>query len=354
MSSKVSVMDCLLCGVNKATKSNTHYLTDAIIRTALNVGGANSRGTGLYWKFSTEEAGLKFGFQQATFDLKLEATLGRPPTDEEIDEARRKTAFSVDNHFCPSCEELFTTIETLFIDQILPLFRESDLTGKSEVNTESVRIVRAFFLTQVLRSALCDEIFTLTEEVLKDLKDIVLNSQTIDLSRVTKYPLSVTYLQTIGGPAAYTENQVGYAVNEESQIILMNDFVIQFFVSQQDVKCVDFNGLNDTSDFEKYMNVDERVFEFKILNNDQRLAFLNPGWEAFSDRLIAYFQAKHMGRFNQFASPKMVAYFMTSLADESADIPDGVRYGEERLEVIANTILDRIALETARHRHWHR
>lgn len=78
---------CLLCGKNEATKSNTHYLTDSIIRTALNPSGGNKSGTGLYWQFSTEKAGLKFGFQRSTFDLKLEETLGRIPTPEEISEA---------------------------------------------------------------------------------------------------------------------------------------------------------------------------------------------------------------------------------------------------------------------------
>jgi hypothetical protein len=340
---------CLLCGKNEATKSNTHYLTDSIIRPALNPGGGNKRGTGLYWQFSTEEAGAKFGFQQSTLDLKLEETLGRPPTEEEIAEAVATTAFSVDDHFCPTCEEHFGKIEKPFTEDILPKFRSADLAGVAEMEIKDLRIFRAFFLLQVLRSALCDDMFTLSDEVIADFRNIIRNFRTVDVIELTKYPLSITYLQTAGGPGFYTENTVGFAVNDESQIILMNDFVIQFFENPEAVKCVDYNGLNDPENFDDYLNIYEDVFRVKVLSNEQRREFLHPGWKAFADRIVAYFQAKHMGRFRQFASPKMVAYFMGLLSDESKDIPDGVRYGEERLEVISNTILDKIAAETAKY-----
>jgi hypothetical protein len=347
-------MMCLLCGKNEATKSNTHYLTDSIIRTALNPGGGNKSRTGLYWQFSTEKAGLKFGFQQSTFDLKLEETLGRIPTAEEIAEAVGTTAFSVDNHFCPPCETHFGEIEKPFYDNILPMFRGTELTGVKELDIEDVRSFRAFFLLQALRSALCDETFTLSDEVVTDLRHLILNFQTVDVTEFTKYPLSVTYLQTTGGPATYTENQVGFAVNEESQIILMNDFIIQFFETPNDVTCVDFSGLNDPANFDDYLNLGEDVFNLKILSNEQRRAFLYPDENIFSSRMTAYFQARHIRRFRQFASSKMVEHFKCLLSDETVDIPDGVRYGEERLEVISNTILDRIAKETAKHRTWRR
>jgi len=344
-------MKCLLCRTNEATKKNTHYLTDAIIRTALNAEGGNHRETGLYWIFSTELAGLEFGFQRSTVISKLEKALGRSATEEEIEAAIAITAFSVNDHFCPTCEDHFGTIEVPFIRDILPRFREADLTGINELRIVEVRIFRAFFLVQVLRSALCDEMFNLSDKVLDDLRQLVLNFETIDVAEFTKYPLSITYLQTTGGPEVYTENQVGFAVNEESQIVLMNDFVIQFFESSNDVKCVDYNGLNDPSNFEEYLNEGEEAFKVKVLSNEQRRGFFYPGWKVFSDQLVAYFHAKHVARFRQLASPKMVGYFMFLLSDNSVNIPTAKRYDVERLEVIANTILDKIASETAKARH---
>ena len=344
-------MNCLLCGVNEATKSNTHYLTDSIIRPALNVDGKGERDIGLYWILSTGRAGLEFGFQQSTSVAKLEEILGRPATDEEIAASIAETAFSVDDHFCPPCEDHFGKIEEPFTREILPRFRGADLTGIQEISIEEVRLFRAFFLLQVYRSAVCDEMFNLPEETLVDLRHLILNFLTVDIAELTKYPLTVTYLQTTGGPVAYTENQVGFAVNDESQIILMNDFVIQFFESKENVKCIDFNGLNDPSDFEDYLNANETVFQVKVLSNKQRREFSYPGYQVFSDKIKAYFQAKHIKRFRQPANPRIVGHFMYLLSDETVDIPLGVRYGEERLEVIANTILEKIASETAKHRH---
>lgn len=343
-------MKCLLCGLNEATKKNTHYLTDAIIRTALNAEGGNSRETGLHWGLSTAKAGTDFGFQRSTAIAKLEEILGRSPTDEEIAQAIANTAFSVDDHFCPSCEDHFGKIEVPFIRDVLPRFREVDLTGVQELRIEDVRIFRAFFLMQVLRSALCDEMFNMSDKVLDDLKQLVLGFETVDVAEFTKYPLLITYLQTMGGPAAYTENQVSFAVNKESQIILMNDFVIQFFETPGDVKCVDYHGLNDPTDFNDYLNTNEDAFVVKVMSDEQRKAFLTSIYQIFVDELKSYFQAKHAKRFRQPADPLAVNVFLVQLSDESIEIPLGVRYGQERLEIVANTILDKIAYNTAKAR----
>ncbi|MBC6994896.1 hypothetical protein QWY85_13905 [Neolewinella lacunae] len=347
-------MKCLLCGINEATRSNTHYLTDSIIRSALNVDGKNIRDTGLFWQFSTQKAGARFGFQQATNIAKLEEVLGRQPTDEEIAHAVAETAFSVDNHFCPSCEVHFGEIERPFIETTLPKFRGADLTGISEIGVEDVRISRAFFLLQVLRSALCDKAFNVSSGVLDDLKYLILNFQDADVTQFTKYPLLVTYLQTTGGQTAYTENQVGFVVYDIHRIILMNDFVVQFFEKEPDVVLADFNDLYDLSDFEHFLNIHEEIFLFKIFSNKQRQSFLFSGFKEFLDILVVYFREKYVSRFKQEPSRRIIGHFLATLSDQSLDMPLGIRYGDERLEVVANTILDRVARETAKYRFWRR
>jgi hypothetical protein len=42
-------MICYLCLLEKKPKSNTHYLSDFIIKSALNEDGVNTRGKGIYW-----------------------------------------------------------------------------------------------------------------------------------------------------------------------------------------------------------------------------------------------------------------------------------------------------------------
>jgi len=203
---------------------------------------------------------------------------------------------------------------------------------------------------QVLRSALCNETFNFSDKVLDDLKQLVLNFKTVDVAELSKYPLLITYLQTTGGPAAYTENQVSFAVNKESQIILMNDFVIQFFETPGDVKCVDYHGLNDPTNFNDYLNTNEDAFIVKVMSDEKRKVFLFSIYQVFVEEWKSYFQVKHAKRFRQPADPLAVNIFLAQLSDESIEVPFGVRYGEERLEIVANTILDKIAYNTAKAR----
>lgn len=46
---------CKFCEHNEATKKNTHYLTDGIIRSCLNIGGTNSREKGMMFDISNKK-----------------------------------------------------------------------------------------------------------------------------------------------------------------------------------------------------------------------------------------------------------------------------------------------------------
>ena len=83
-------MICKLCKVREANKKNTHYLTDSIIRTCLNLDGSNTREAGFYFDISNNTPFVDFNFQRGTSVVELEKPLGRPATDEEIEKAGLK------------------------------------------------------------------------------------------------------------------------------------------------------------------------------------------------------------------------------------------------------------------------
>lgn len=138
-------MICALCLDKEATKKNTHYLTDGVIRSCLNLDGSNERERGFYFDLSSKAVGVEFNFQRETPTQELEKTFGRLPSDEEIDRAKQ-IPFSVDNIFCPSCENIFTNIETQFLQDTLPQFRDSILSEVSSKTFEQVKEFRLFFL----------------------------------------------------------------------------------------------------------------------------------------------------------------------------------------------------------------
>lgn len=264
---------CKFCKNKIADKKNTHYLTDAIIRTCLNKDGSNQRGKGLYYSINNKVPFVSPHFQQLDEDTIVNNLLGRKPTDEEIEKAK-EVPYSADNIFCSDCEKKFTEIETKFIKDILPKFRNTDLSGKESIEIEDNILCRNFFYLQIFRSAICDREAKFPSEFIENLR-VILYEKRED----TSIPLSITYLQTLGGQEYYTENMVGFTNDSNPFAILMNDFFIQFYDDERNVKFIEFYGLNREEDYQNFIHVDEEEgFVFKILNDKER-KIINTGFQ---------------------------------------------------------------------------
>lgn len=95
-----------------------------------------------------------------------------------------------------------------------------------------------------------------------------------ETENINRFPLAITYLETLGGDIAFTENYVGSTSDKNPYIISMNDFVVQFFDDEKSINFEEFYGLNNTEDFGKSINLKEEEFTIKILTNDERKALL--------------------------------------------------------------------------------
>ena len=249
-------MTCALCKEKEAYKKNTHFLTDGIIRSCLNLDGSREREKGFYFDLSNGNAFIEFNFQRGTSIDKLKCLLGREATEEEIEKAKL-IPFSVDNVFCGDCENYFTEIESKFISEILPSFRNTDLTHKEKINLIDIKTVRLFFYIQVWRTAICDDTLKLSDDTAENLRELILNHKTVDTSEIKNYPLAITYLQTIGDETEYTTNYVGYTSDRNPNLIIMNDFVIQFYESPDTVPFFDFYGLITEENYKQFINLNE-------------------------------------------------------------------------------------------------
>ena len=264
-------MKCKLCKNKYPNKKNTHFLTDSVIRTCLNENGENIREKGFYFDISNDSAFIEFNFQRRTSIEKLTTTLGRIPNEEDIAKAKQ-IPFSVDNIFCSDCENKFTEIEEKFIKKYLESFRTNQFSNKITFN--DFKTIKSFFLLQIWRTSICDEIFEISTESAEKLRLIILNNNDINEDKFIEFPLSVTYLTTENINGASTENFVGYTDDKNPNLILMNDFIIQFFNNQASIKYFDFYGLNDLNDYRSYLNTNSDGFTFKILNDEQRIQLL--------------------------------------------------------------------------------
>jgi hypothetical protein len=128
-----------------------------------------------------------------------------------------------------------------------------------------------FFYIQIWRNSICEEIYKLSPEIQEELRLIILNGQT---ENINHFPLAITFLETLGGDIAFTENYVGSTSDRNPNIIFMNDFIVQFFEDRDSMNFEEFYGLNDAEDFAQSVNLEEEIFTVKILSNDRRKELL--------------------------------------------------------------------------------
>ncbi|AIY11985.1 hypothetical protein [Cellulophaga baltica] len=325
-------MKCKLCKVREANKKNTHYLTDSIIRTCLNLDGSNNREAGFYFDISNNTPFVNFNFQRGTSVVELEKSLGRSATDEEIEKAKQ-IPFSVDNVFCSVCENIFTSIETPFVTNILPRFRQTDLTGIQEIDIPENKIVKLFFYLQIWRNAICENDFVLNEDTLESLRLTILNSSSIENDDLPIFPFHMTYLQTTGDEKEYTSNFVGSTNDRNPNIIFLNDFVIQFFETSQAVQKIEFYNLNQSDDFDQFISTDNTQVKFKIIPNDTRLEILgNIAREEKVQTALTYFTQNFtklwFSIFNGFPHPFIIQEYLNYISARGFNI---LQYTEESI-----------------------
>jgi hypothetical protein len=283
------MITCALCQQPKQPKSNTHYVTDFLIRTALNEDGVNFKNKGLYWSFPIDTPFLDFKYQQSSRE-SIEKVLGREATEEENEEARKTPDFSIDNIFCKDCEDNFGVVESAFSSRLTKKFRESDLTGISEIilTEEESKLFRMFFLIQIWRTSVCEPDFTISPDMAEILRLKILNQDYTDLE---KFPLSVYYLETLKdeddeseGDGYKTENMVGITLGENPYVLLLNDFVVSFYDTDQ-YQFEDVKGFFKEDDYLEYLNVNELSFKVKVISNTQRREILAGYFEGELHRL---------------------------------------------------------------------
>lgn len=325
-------MICPYCQENEGTKKNTHYLSDNVIRTALNAEGSKKREKGFYFDMSNNSGAIKFNFQRATPQEILKGGLGRQPSEQEIEDAKT-IPFSVDDVFCPACEELFTAIENQFTEAILPQLRDSDLSETQEITFSEFNIIRKYFYLQLWRSSICDETFQLANETQNELR-IILRNDNVENEELCKFPLSITYLNTIGGQEKYTQNVVGFTDDQNPYVIFMNDFIIQFYDNEESVKYFDLHNLNNEGDYVKYINLNKDEFIVKVLSDKKRIEFnLDIMKESKSTPLISMlkdnFTRMYFAIFRTEPSQEQIDQYLASIIGGEQEL--ALKYSYEEL-----------------------
>ena len=105
------------------------------------------------------------------------------------------------------------------------------------------------------------------------MRQFILNPKNYEETEISIYPLSVTYLETTGGAKEYTSNWVGFTKHINPYLIFMNDFVIQFFDSSDNIKFNELHGLNNLENYQNFINIQEERFVVPVVHNGDRKTF---------------------------------------------------------------------------------
>ena len=320
---------CALCGVKMANKSNTHYLTDMIIRKCLNVEGCNAREKGRYHVISPYRISADFHYQTSVLSEEIEEIIGRTTTDEE-NQQEGKIPFSVDYVFCSDCEDIFTAIETNFKNSILPKFRKSSPHQAKEliIRGNDISKLRLFFYIQLWRSCVCGKML-LPNSLQQKLHNFILNYKN-PTDEINDILLSITYLETRRNED-YTGNIVTFGTICNPYVIFMNDFVVQVYDSLENKHFYELYGINEASSFDQYINVGENEFRVKVVNDEKRKEimenFMREQAEIFRYGLQDIFIRVSLYLYGRLPEPSQFDEFMIRINNK----PIGIRYSKSEI-----------------------
>jgi len=323
---------CKLCIERPADKTNTHYLTDGIIRSCLNVAGSNEREKAMAFDISLDQTSIEPRFQRNTSLEEIVKNFGREATEIEIENAKTPF-FAVDHVFCSECEKKFTAIESPFLQHILPKLRGKDFTGKKEIDFNSDQ-VREFFLLQVYRLAVCDPGFQLSADKLDKLRQYF-NAPKENVNMLKSIPLQVSYLNTLGGDEEYTTNAVGIATQGNNRSVIFNDFIIQISADDLEMYPINLYGINAGTVLSDFTNVNEEIFRIRIIENTQRKAFYaayhKEKAEKFKNNYRHEFTRRYFGTYGLIPNPSVTETFVNAIIHEK-DVEDESKYSKSHFE----------------------
>lgn len=239
---------CALCLTNTANDTNTHYLTDSVIRRCLNEGGSKIRAKTSSYEITldlndkTHSKEYKFG--QKTSQKSIEKALKRSPTDEEIEEAKKTDKHAVDYVFCRQCEKMMADeIESPFASILNKFraegFKPNTATPKPSVDNvidgyelfnqdNDIKKIRLFFLLQLWRTSVCISNFKLDNEIEEMIRTFIIDCKTVNVEELKKIPLAVSHINI---KSDYTTGIVTPIKSSSKYLIFMCDFLIEYIGS---------------------------------------------------------------------------------------------------------------------------
>jgi hypothetical protein len=295
---------CKLCKKNDATQTNSHLLTWALLKQAVNIDGHKERGFDFHFALSNLNTS-KYYVGQSVLPEKVDNFFG--PSKPGENDLQPIDPFIRDYILCPSCESAIGKIESEFISRVYNRLERIDtkplpLDNKGNpiynVKAYDTKLTALFTYSLFFRMSLGEfNNYSLDPQMQEKIRMVLLSNLAKTQAELKScienltidslpFPIIVFYLQTPNS----NENLVTQNRSNTPYFIWANKLTFQLYKKKNHIKSSieHLYGFSELIDPNEYFNKDFSTFAITIISDEKRGKVILNTWEQIESARISF------------------------------------------------------------------
>ncbi|MDO7853422.1 hypothetical protein [Hymenobacter convexus] len=321
-------MNCLICKVREADFKGSHIIPHFIIAPGISDGSTTRD---IEQSFRIDGTGSDFSFGRSVLPEALEDTLGRPVTDEEIE--NNEHHYVRDDIYCTQTEVQLSKFESLYNNQVSP-----PLLNAVTLSDDLKRVAHFFWLSIILRCSVVE--FNgfklapdLEQEVSDEVNAVLAESESEIRQKCLAQPLTRNiFIGYTGEPEDFTRNFTLLHPNKKSPyLLIINNYVIIYDYSNNNQLTDILNEMGATTPVAYVTGTIIHHFSESDRNSIIRYCAAI-GADQFIVTTKASFEEAFFHNRQSMPTPQQISDFFTELLHHDDSLLPTVRYDASRVK----------------------
>lgn len=281
---------CKLCGLKEATQTNSHIITLALIKEALNHSNIKERDYDVTFMLSNTDIPKSY-FGRNVSPEHIEEVLGRSLAEKEISE--NKNPFTEDFIFCPDCEKKISLLETEFINRVYSKLNSLKNIEKLPADKKQNRLYSLNLFETKVTYLFCYSIFfrtsiasenghKLDQKIKEHLRKTLDSCLSLKVEKLTnrimelkksdlKFPVILCFLEDFE-TSDKTGNLIFLNKSKQPHFIWANDVALFLFEKDSHISSsVEFLfGFSQALIYKEYFTTERKKMNICVLTNKKR------------------------------------------------------------------------------------